>query len=308
MNVLSLLFVTVIWGMGFIATKWTLVDYSPLWSNSIRFFFAALISLPFLVYFKSYNLRDRFKLKWIFAASLCLLAGMLLQTMGLEYTTAAKSGFITCLYSLIIPLMVMSYSKKRYGFLFWLLLSQSLVGIAMLCDFQWSNFNYGDFLTLICAFAFAGHFLCVNQIANKFSSIELNSLQCFLVGVFSIPLVLAMETAPDLAPLLDFTSITTESSLLGFLLLSLFSSFIAFGILASAQKTLSPHIVGMICLLESPFAAILGFLFLSESLNTTGIVGCILVMCSVGLLPFTQKENIRAVLQWLGRSKPMVKS
>jgi drug/metabolite transporter (DMT)-like permease len=296
MNYLMLLSVTAIWGLGFIATKWTFTDYSALWSNSLRFIFAGLIALPFLAYYKSY----RIPLKKQWGAILCsilLMASMLLQTWGLVYTTTAKSGFITALYSLIIPLLGMIIYKSRYSIYFWALVFQSLVGIALLCNLDLNQFGFGDFLTLLCAFGFALHFMAIDKVTRWFpSAIELNALQCFWVGVFSLPLALFFEGMPNLAPLMDISSIWVASPLLGFICLSVFSSFIAFGVLAHVQKFIPSHSVGMICLLESPFAALFGYMFLKEELSGVNLVGCFVVLISVALIPFTEKKNWKRLL------------
>lgn len=293
MNYLMLVFITAIWGLGFIATKWTLVDYSAIWSNSIRFILAGLIAFPFLIYFKSYKLSFK-KLASVSLASIALLFAMLLQTWGLVYTSAAKSGFITCLYTLFIPLLIMIIYKKKYSIYFWGLLFQSLIGVSLLCNLDITQFNFGDLLTLFCAVGFAIHFLIIDKIAKDFpSAVELNSLQCFIVGFISLPMAYLVEGSPNLTPLLNIGSIAEPSPLLGFLCLSIFSSFVAFAILCHAQKFIAAHTVGMICLLESPFAALFGYLFLEEKLSPSNIAGCILVMTSVALIPLADGNRIK---------------
>ena len=83
----------------------------------------------------------------------------------------------------------------------------------------------------------------------------------------------------------------TASSLSGLLFLSFFSSIVAFSIQVHAQKSLPPHIVGLIFLLESPFAALFGYLFLQEKLNIQNIIGGGLVMVAGGLLPFFEMQR-----------------
>lgn len=301
MSYLMLFAVTAIWGLGFIATKWTLLDYSALWSNTLRFLFAGLIATPFLVYFKSYKIRGK-KLVGALLASLFLLLGMLTQTAGLVYTTAAKSGFITCLYSLMIPLFVMMITKKSYNIYFWGLLFQALVGIALLCNLDLTQFNKGDVLTLFCAFCFAAHFLVIDRYTHFFgSAVEFNSLQCFFVGVLSLPVAFFFEGGVSLAPVLTLNAFFDASPLLGFILLSFFSSFVAFGILAHVQKFLPSHSVGMMCLLESPFAALFGYLFLKEELSTMNLIGCFLVLISVGMIPLTEGKAFKRLRFFFSR-------
>ena len=285
MNYFLLFLVTAIWGMGFIATKWTLTEFSALWSNTWRFLLAATIALPFAIGFRSYQIGWA-KWRGVLLASFFLFLGMLLQTMGLVYTTAAKSGFITCLYSLLIPLFLV-FTGKRFPLLFWFVLLQSLLGVALLCDLQWEAINTGDWLTFLCAFAFAGHFLVIDRIAKDFpSAVELNSLQCIGVALFSLPTALYLEGFPGFGSMLEFSGFRFDSPLSGFLLLSFFSSFVAFGVLAHTQKFLPAHSVATICLLESPFAALFGYWFLDERLSGMNLLGACLVLLSVMCMPF----------------------
>ncbi|MEE6250124.1 MAG: DMT family transporter [Bdellovibrionota bacterium] len=309
MNYLLLFAVTAIWGLGFIATKWTLVEFSAIWSNTLRFVFAAAIALPVVLSFRSYKMGLK-KTMMVIGASLFLFLGMTLQTMGLVYTTAAKSGFITCLYSLIIPVILMFVLKRRYSIYFWGLLFQSLIGIALLCDLDLTSLNYGDLLTFLCAFAFAAHFLVVDRIGKHFpSAMELNSLQCIGVALFALPSALILESFPGWGSLTEVSSLLKISPLLGFLCVSFFSSFVAFGVLAHTQKFLPAHTVGLICLLESPLAALFGYIFLDEKLNPMNIVGGVLVLFSVLCIPLTEgdswarlrarlKVNRKKVLNW----------
>lgn len=292
-STILLLFVTMIWGMGFIGTKWTLADYSPLWSNSIRFAIAGMLCMPFLIYFKSYKLSKE-KLMGVWYASLFLLSGMLLQTYGLAYTSVAKSGFITALYSLFIPVICMLFYKKRFNAAFWALLTVSLMGIALMGELKMSKFNLGDLLTALCAIGFALHFLAIEKITKNFrSAFELNALQCFFVGIIGIPVALFIDGPVSLSPLLEIKSITEPSTLLGFLSVSVFSSIIAFTGLAFAQKKIPAHIVGLFCLLESAFAAAFGYIFLSEDMSMTQIMGGALVLTSVALLPIAESASLR---------------
>ncbi|MBP9682377.1 MAG: EamA family transporter, partial [Bacteriovorax sp.] len=54
LNIFLLLLSTVIWGFGFIAARWTFMSYDPYWSTALRFILAGGLSLPFLLYKKSF--------------------------------------------------------------------------------------------------------------------------------------------------------------------------------------------------------------------------------------------------------------
>ena len=120
-----LLICTMIWGFGFVGTKWTLVDYSATWSNALRFLFAGGIAF-FILLAKRVSF-------WNFGAFVCsifLFASLQFQTMGLELTTMAKCGFFTTFYALFTPLITLIFFKQKISLKFFYLLAVAIVGIA----------------------------------------------------------------------------------------------------------------------------------------------------------------------------------
>jgi drug/metabolite transporter (DMT)-like permease len=290
LNAFLLIFAAAIWGMGFIASRWTLVDYSPMWSNSFRYFLAALMALPVLLYYKSYK-RTRRELGITLIASLLLLAGMIFQVYGIKYTTVAKSGFLTTFYAFFVPVIGVFKHGKRFSGGYWALLLLAIFGVALLCDLKISSFNYGDFLILGCAFCFAAHIDYLGKYANLFSNgLEFNMLQCLFMGLIAYPLGLLIDGAFDWQPLLH-TAKDWDGALSGFLILAFFSSLIAFSIQVHGQKTIPPHIAGLLFLLESPFAAVFGYIFLDEKLSTMNIWGCVVIVVAVALIPLVERPK-----------------
>ena len=285
-NVLLLSFATTIWGIGFVATKWTLVLLDPFWSQSFRFLTAAILGLPFLFYKNTFFKKDSL-LKEACVGGILISITLILQTIGLTHTTVAKSGFITTLYVLFIPIISTIMLKKKYKKHLWGLVLLSLVGMALLCNFKISEFNIGDKQTLVCSLVAALHILYIGQIAHKIKSpIEFNFLQNIVVAFFSVLTAIIFHKKMNASFLFDWQS----RVFYGVLFLGVFSSMMAFSIQIVAQKKIPVHIAGLVFLLESPLAAFFGYLFLDEKLAMMNIVGAILILFSVLLVPFVPKE------------------
>lgn len=285
LNIGLLLFATAIWGYGFIATRWTLMGLDPFWSNSLRFGLAGLLSLPILLYKKSFTRKNNI-LKKSFISSLFLLGILLFQTIGLSITTVAKSGFITTLYTLFIPIITMFVFRKKYRSSFWFLIFMAMMGMALMCNLEIKDLNKGDLFTLICAFNAAFHIIYIGRVANSIeSSIEFNFLQNFFVGVLSLPIALFFSGPVDLGQALSNSDVVK-----GLLYLSVISSMISFTAQVVAQKKIPDHIAGLVFLMESPFAAVFGFFILGEVLNMMNIVGAGLIILSVVLVPVLGRE------------------
>jgi drug/metabolite transporter (DMT)-like permease len=246
----------------------------------MRFLFAGIISIPFLL-----TQRNIKEIKGPLICSAVLMFSLQLQTMGLELTTLAKSGFLTVFYAIFTPLITYYFYKQKFNRLYWVLLLIALFGIMLLCEFKIDNINLGDIYTLISALGFSLHFVAVDKYAKHHPSVEFNFLQCFYMGIFGTLFALIYEGVPDFTPLLSFEALFTTSALNGFIVISIFSSLIAFSLQVIAQKGIPPHIVSLIFLMESIFAAIFGYIFFNEGLSPMAILGCFLVITSVALIP-----------------------
>ena len=269
------------------AVKWILPFFSAQDINHIRICLAAAVSVLYLFIWwivkifkknssESFLLfsKREFWLPPIFCGFL-LYIFLALQTQGLAYTTVAKSGFITCLYVLFIPLLLFFIWKKRFSYTFFLYCSLSVVGVYLLMDANFDNFNYGDLLTLGCAFVGALHIIAVDRMAKNYHPILFNSLQCIVMGVMATMAVSFNEQWIELSQGLKQLD---NLAIIGFIMIGIFSSFFAFAFQIYAQKTIAPHIVAVLFLLESPFAAVSGFFFLGEQLSHQSILGCFIVL------------------------------
>ena len=100
---LALICITLIWGATFVVVKEALDYSSVLLFLALRFSLAA-VALA-LVFRRRYPTLFQRRAAWRggIAAGLCLFAGFFLQTLGLRYTTASKSAFITGLAVVLVP-------------------------------------------------------------------------------------------------------------------------------------------------------------------------------------------------------------
>jgi len=277
--------VTSIWGFGFIATRWSLSGLDPFWVNALRFSIAGLASLPFLFYKKSFTRKDNI-LKKSFISSLFLLGILLFQTIGLGLTTVAKSGFITTLYTFFIPIIAMIFLKKKYRPTFWLLIFMAMTGMALMCNLEFKNMNFGDLLTLICSISAALHIIYIGMVVHTIDSpIEFNFLQNFFVALLSIPIALFFKGPVNLASVM-----ANDDVMIGLFYLGIISSMISFTAQIVAQKKIPDHIAGLIFLTESPFAAFFGYIIFKEKLTVMNLYGAGLIILSVCLVPVLGRE------------------
>lgn len=285
-SVFLLTIATIIWGMGFVATRFAFFLYDPYWTNALRFLVAGGLGLPFLFYKKTFTAKEAPLKEGLIGGSLLFLM-LLTQTIGLKYTTIYKSGFITTLYAPFVPIMMILFFKKRYKRTFILPLLMAVVGMAFLCDLKLDDFNVGDFLTFVCAVIASIHIIYIDYVAKRVRSpIEFNFIQNVVIGILSIMTAFAVKGPIDLFTLFDLKN----KAVLGVYFLGIFASMIAFSIMVVIQKKMPPHIASLIYLLESPFAALFGFIIFNEKLSEQNIFGAGLILLAVAFIPILGRE------------------
>ena len=276
-----------LWGFGFVAAMWALRGMGPLAITGWRFVLATVAGFALIFAFPAWRSRvNREVARLSIVPGLLISATLILQTWGLKYTTATKSGFITTLYVLMVPLMERFWLKKRLGRWHGVAVALALIGVALICDLPGEYFgtagegrmawNIGDVLTFLCAICASLHILWFGLIQERIGDpFVFNSFQSFWAGVPALVLAVIFEpiTAPSWGNL----------SLQGLLMLAFGSSLIAFALQAKAQKVLSPSFASLLFLLESPFGTFFGVILLGESLAPVQWAGAGLILIAAGL-------------------------
>jgi len=286
MYIALLILTTFIWGFGFVGTRWTFEIYDPYWSHAWRFIIAGLLVSPY-VYMK----RKEIHWKPAIVISIVLFLGLLFQTIGIKYTSLAKSGFLTAFYAIFTPLFLGVLYKRKFSLLYWALVILAMFGMVFLCEFKIENFNYGDFFILLSAVLFSVHIILIEKYANDFNPLVLNGVQCLIMGLLGTltAFYISGPSSPDY--FLPGSTSFSQTVFLGFVVLSLFSSLIAFSIQILVQKHIQAHIVGVIFLMEAIFASLFGYLFFQEQLGFLQIIGSIIICIALVALNSLVKEK-----------------
>lgn len=282
---IELIFAGILWGFGFVATVWALQVFTPTETLVYRFIIASFFGEFLYLVAKGPNFNTVREEFFRALPAGVLLGGMLLlQTLGLKFTSAAKSGFLTCLYVIIVPLINAYIFKLHITWKSCALVALALTGTFFLVDTNIENFNIGDFWTIGCSFFAAFHILYIGKISSRVgNAFRFNNFQSIWCLLTLIPLLLGQESI----------NINTDQwqAWVGIFSLGIGSSIIAFYLQIRAQKILSDSTASMLFLLESPFAALFGFLVLGERLSPFQISGALLIL-------------VASMLQILLESKP----
>lgn len=282
---IALLFNTLIWGGTFALIKNAFNDISPLLFLGLRFGIAALIFLPFV-----YSSLKKTNKQTLIAGSILgffYFAGFTAQSLGLNLTTATKSGFITGTFVVFIPILQLIIEKRKPKWFNVLGVLLVLIGLILLSskgknalDFikqLGSDFNLGDLLTLLCALLFAFQVVYVDVFTKKYDYLPMVFVQLLITGVggFILSFIFSISSLETFKFTLNTTVVTA------ILYTAIFASIIATVIQLKFQKFVSPTKAGIIFSIEPIFAAIFAYFLLSEKISNFGLVGCVLIFAGV---------------------------
>jgi drug/metabolite transporter (DMT)-like permease len=295
-----LLFITLIWGGTFSIVKTALKDVSPLVFLGVRF---GVSTILYVVFFRV-NLKDFNYSVWRdgLIVAFFLFAGFAFQTVGLKYTTASKSGFITGMLVIFTPIAQLIIERKppKVGNLIGIFLV--MLGLLFLTSDEGSienfiyslggNFTIGDFLTLLCAIMFALYVVFIDIYSKRHQTGKLVFIQLAFTSVFSFLI----------SPFFEDVKLNLN---LGFFLAiaytSIFATILATHIQTEYQKYTTPTRASVIFTMEPVFSAIIARIFLNEKFSPFALLGSFLMVSGLLVselsdLALKNRESVRNFL------------
>lgn len=286
---LLLLLTAMIWGAAFVAQSEGLKTVPPFTFQAARQFLGFLVLLP-VVFLKgrrnppqSINERRKSRKKLILAGIVCgvfLFSATILQQFGLLQTTPGRSGFITALYILIVPLFGL-FAGRRVSLRIWCSVAISIVGMYFLCFSGGVSFGIGELLTLACSFCFAGHILMIARVSGDVDGVQLSCVQFLVSSLLSAVCMLLFES-PSLPALL--------ACWLPIGYAGIASCGIAYTLQIIAQKDVSPTLAAILMSTESVFAALFAWLVVGKGMSPAELFGSALMFSAIILAQLPERK------------------
>lgn len=268
--IISLFLVSVVWGATFPLVKASLDYISPLGFIALRFLLGFVVLAIFL--FKSLkNSKDALIPGLIL--SIFLFLGYFFQTVGLKYTSSSHSGFITGLYVVFTPLFAVFMIKERISVRVSIAVVLALVGLYLLSNIG-GGINFGDFLTLLCAIAYAIQVVLVAKYSRIYNPNTLTLIELAFVFIFSFG-GWGIE---------EFSIHWNWLMIFGVVFTGIFATAIAILVQTHAQRVLPSSHAAIIYTTEPVFAGIFSYIFLGEGLGIKGMIGAVLILLGMLLV------------------------
>jgi drug/metabolite transporter (DMT)-like permease len=250
----AILLASLLWGGEYIVVKDVIDILPPYYINTMRFLLSFLILSG--VFVQRLKKTSIYNFKAGLVCGFFLFAGFACQTVGIQYTTASKSGFLTATYVVIVPFIVWSLHGKFPGMNVIISAVVCMTGIYFLTSAQMANLGIGDGLTLFAAFWFAGCIIATDHFSKRMDPILLTILELAFAGLFSLVFMVGTRE-----PLPTLTGASLLS--LGYLV---FLGTIACHLISNiAQRyTYSTH-ASIIFSIEAVFSLVFAVIFLGET-------------------------------------------
>lgn len=276
---LSLLMVTLGWGISYYLVDLSLQDMGPFTLNANRFIIAFGVAILF-TFSKLKNIsKTTFKFSLLLGGALVLV--YIGATFGTKYTSLSNVGFLCGLTVIFTPIISALIYKRLPSKKQALVILMSFIGIGLLTLKDDFSINYanlaGDLLCIMCALVYAGHLL-ITEKAVTFEDVDplqLGVLQLGTTGFFNLILAFIFET-PHLP---------SQGAYWGpVLFLSIFCTGVAFIVQCIAQQYTEASHVGIIFSLETVFAGIVAFALANEVLSPQSYLGAALMVASIFIM------------------------
>ncbi|MDF2677120.1 MAG: putative permease, superfamily [Bacillota bacterium] len=286
-SVLILLLTAAIWGFAFVAQRVGMQHVGPFTYTGVRFALGSISLLPVIYFFNKKNSNKekvieeadlKTTIKSGIMAGCALFIAASLQQVGLVYTTAAKAGFITSLYIVLVPILGIFLKQKTHTKT-WLGAFTAVVGLYLLSINESFTIEFGDLLEIIGAFFWAAHILLIDKFVKNVDAVKLSCVQFATGSILSIIFAIIFED-------INITGIMQAA--IPILYGGILSGGVAYTLQAIGQKGAKPAHAAIALSMEAVFAAIGGILLLSEILSVRGYIGCALML--LGML-IAQTEN-----------------
>lgn len=283
---LFLLVATIIWGCTFVAQDIAAEIISPFEFQAVRTLIGAIVLVPVILIMDGIKKKNGTYVKPTKADNKNLLVGGLvcgcchciaacLQQGGLALgTTPGKSGFITAMYIIFVPLLGIFLKKKIQPHIYGCI-AFAIAGLYLLCVGGESfSVALSDAVTLLCALAFAFHILSVDHFVEKSDCVKLSCMQFVFSGLLACVMTLIFEGGfhPELI-----------MQVIGPILFAgVLSCGVAYTFQVIGQKfSSSSTVASLIMSFESVVATIAGAIVLEQMMSGRELVGCALMFVAI---------------------------
>ena len=197
----------------------------------------------------------------------------ILQTVGLQTTSASVSGFVTGMYVVFTPLLGAVLLRARIGRTVWMAVCLATLGLGVL-SLQGFSIGSGEALTLVSALLYGAHIVGLGVWSSG-----RNALGLTIVQLATITVVCGVAAVPG-----GLTLPQTGADWTALIYMALVAGALALVIQTWAQAHLAATRAAIIMTMEPVWAGLFAVLFGGERLGPRVLLGGGLVLAAMYLV------------------------
>lgn len=267
---LLLLAMTATWGSTFFLIK-DLVAHVPSADFLVVRFAIAALAMN-LVFHRQVMSLPRNAVRTSLLLGALYGTAQILQTVGLEHTSASVSGFVTGAYVVLTPILGALLLRERLPGVMWVAVALATVGLGVL-SLRGFAVGLGESLTLAAALLYALHIVGLGRWSTP---AEATGMACIQAAVISLVALVAALPGGITLP-------ATGGQWTSLLYMALVAGAFALWAQTWAQAHVHPTRAAIIMTTEPVFAAFFAVLFGGEALTGRMLLGGGLVLAAMYL-------------------------
>jgi drug/metabolite transporter (DMT)-like permease len=273
----ALLTVSAAWGLSFIVMKDAIQRQSV--NNFLFTRFALAVIVMILIRPQTIKLFNKDLLQRGGLAGIFLGLGYIAQTLGLERTGAAITGFITGLYVVLTPLIASIVLKEKITKFTWFCIAVATFGLGLL-SIRGFSVGIGEMFVLASAVLFAAHIIALSKWSSGRDVYAMTVIQLSMCAILA-----------GLASAVEGYSLPPDRGVWSVVIFTaVFATAVAFIVQTWSQAHMSATKVAVILTMEVVFAALFAILLGGERLTLQTAIGGILVVVAMYLIVLKEQK------------------
>jgi drug/metabolite transporter (DMT)-like permease len=276
-----------VWGLSLVIA-YDLLDTGipPIFLIAVTYGFGAVTLLPAKLAIRSTPKISTDEWRYGALVGMVIFLAFGLQTVGLVYTTPAKSGLLTILYVLFVPIIIALVQKKisKLSILFALI---GFIGVLIMSGITGgdTSMNAGDVLTIFCAVMFAMQFVALEKFSPRLNAVNFTLVQMITAALVGMAVSLVFENR-------QYGDMELIGSWAGLVFMGFIVTGLGFYVQTAAQKKIPSTTIAIMCCTESVFAMIFSWALGYDVITIPLIIGAVLIVASTILSSIYDRREL----------------
>jgi drug/metabolite transporter (DMT)-like permease len=272
----ALLLVTLSWGLTFPLVKGALAEAPAFPFLGVR----CLVGLLLLAALLRRRVPSPSAVPKGALLGILLVASYATQTVGLEYTTATRSAFITGLCVVVVSLLHPAVTRRAPEWRVGVGAVLAVAGLWLFTQPDRGGLNRGDWLTLGCALAYGLYVVVLEGVPRHVPAADLALVQGAVLALAFLPFAFTGWGTLRWGPGLSWGIAVTGPVL----------AYTLFGLARHQPETSAPR-AALIYAAEPAFAAGFAWLLLGETLSAKAWTGAAVILAGILIAVWTPRAD-----------------